>query len=188
MKIHRCSRLLRGMAGGVLSGGLLFSVYTSAAFVSENTNGRAVISIPVSISNPQPGCTINIQGGSTQYLNELDRGGRDQRHPAFDIRVSCDGNVKTRVKANAINGVLQNDGIRLAVNMGGTTSSAGPFLKLEADNHFVKLRESDNDWFCTAGTAGYTQKCSVTPVTESSRQTPAGTGNATVAFTIDYFL
>lgn len=188
MKIHRYSRLWGFVAGGVLYGGLLFSAYTSAADVNQPTSSNAVVTIPVTISNPQPSCNINVPGGNTRYLGTLNRSGSDQTHNTFTIEVSCQGNVRTKIKANATNGVLQSDGARLAVNVGGSISSAGPFLKLKADNRFVKLRDSYDDWFCIAGTAGNTQICSVTPVTESNGRTPAGTGEATVAFTIDYFL
>lgn len=188
MNIHRYCRLWGLVAGGGMFGGLLFSACAPAATVIENTGGRAVIQIPVTISNPQPTCSINVPGGNTRNLGTLNRSGSDQTHSAFTIEVNCNGSVRTRLKANATNGVVQSDGTRLAVYVGGATSSAGPFLKLKADSRFVKLRDSDNDWFCTTSTAGNAQKCSVIPVTESGQLTRAGAGSATIAFTVDYFL
>lgn len=176
----KTGKVWRHVCAGMLAGGLMLPLSVRA--VNEP------IKIQVTIENLQPTCSINVPGGDTRNLGALNRSGKDQSHSAFTIEVNCNGNVKTRMKANATSGAVQSDGTRLAVNMGGSTSSAGPFLKLKADNRFVKLRDSDNDWFCTAGTAGNTQRCSVTPVTESSKQTPAGAGSATVAFTIDYFL
>ncbi len=176
----KTGKVWRHVCTGMLAGGLMLPLSVGA--VNEP------IKIQVTIENPQPSCSINVPGGNTRNLGALNRGGKEQAHSAFTIEVNCNGNVKTRMKANATSGVVKSDGTRLAVNMGGTTSSAGPFLKLKADNRFVKLRDSDNDWFCTAGTAGSRQSCSVTPVTISRAETPAGTGSATVAFTIDYFL
>lgn len=178
----KTGKVWRHVCTGMLAGGLILPLSVGA---------NNPIEIKVTINNPQPTCNVSVPG--TQTLKPLDRREQEQTHTAFTIEVNCSGNVKTKMKANATSGVVQGDGISLAVNMGGGTSSAGPFLKLRAagagsPDRFVKLRDSDNDWFCIAGTAGRRQSCSVTPVTISKAETPAGTGSATVAFTIDYFL
>ena len=176
----KTGKFVRNVCTGMLAGGLMLPLSVGAKNESIN--------ILVTISNPQPTCNITIPDGNNRQLGTLDRSGKEQTHTSFTIQANCTGNVKVKLQANATNGVVQGDGTRLAVNTGSVASSAGPFLKLKSvqDNRFIKLRESDDDWFCIA--AGNSQTCTLTPVTISDARTLPGDRSATVKFTVGYVL
>ena len=177
----KTGKFMRSVCTGMLAGGLMLPLSVGAKNESIN--------IQVTINNPLPTCNITIPNGNTRKLGTLDRSGKEQAHSSFTIQANCTGNVRVKLQANATSGVVQGDGTRLAVNTGGVASSAGPFLKLKSvqdNNRFIKLRISDNDWFCIA--AGNSQTCTLTPVTISDAQTPAVEGSATVNFTVGYIL
>lgn len=181
----KTGKFMRNVCTGMLAGGLMLPLSVEA--VNEPIN------IQVTISNPQPGCNVTVLGGSgggnTQKLSGLNRLGNEQPHSPFTIQVSCNGDVRTRMKASTITGAVQGDGKSLAVVMNNDTSmnvNNRPLLKLKVDNQFVNLQ--NGEWFCNASNQGKTQECRITPVTLSNSATRAGTGKAAVSFTIDYFL
>lgn len=171
------------VCAGMLVGGLILPLSVGA--VNEP------LKIEVTIKNSKPTCNVSVSNGGIYNLGEIKR--ERQEHPAFSIKVNCDGDIKTRIKANASDGVISSGGLYVSVGMGSgdavsTSDFKFPRLRLMADGRSVRLRDSDNDWFCTASTPGRSHECNITPMTVAKAETLAGKGSATVAFTIDYFL
>ncbi|HDN4695303.1 hypothetical protein [Salmonella enterica] len=172
----KTGKFVRSVCAGMLATGLMLPLSVGAE--------SKQINIQVTIDNKLPTCNINVPGGNTRELGALDRSEKEQTHSAFTIGVYCDGNVKTRMKADATRGAVQGDGKSLAVVMNNNSSmdiNSRPLLKLKVDNQFVNLQ--NKEWFCNASSQGTYQECRITPVTVSNNKTPAGEGTA-----IDYFL
>ncbi|HHH5771837.1 TPA: hypothetical protein ACP2HE_004542 [Escherichia coli] len=149
------------------------------------------VRVDFDVEVPVSSCKVKVLEGNIYDLGEIER--KRQEHQAFSIKVDCDGETKTRIKASAIDGVISGNGAYVSVGMGNgdAVSASGfrfPRLRLQADGRFVKVRGSDDDWFCTAGTPGRSHICNITPVTVAKPETLPGKGSATIAFTIDYFL
>lgn len=172
-------KVWRHVCAGMLVGGLMLPLSVGA--VNEPIN------IQVTIENPQPSCSISVLGGSNRKLGEIDRGLKE--HQPFSIEADCGGYVKTKIKADAVDGLVSGSGAFISVGMGSGESvdntAKFPRLRLKANGGYVRF--GDNEGFCKASAPGR-NICDITPVTRAFKETLAGTGSVSVRFTVDYFL
>lgn len=179
MKIHVRSLLRDFFTKGLLLGGLMFSCHIFAAEVHKSgDNSSAVISIPVTIINPQPTCDVSVQ--PSYYLGTLSIGG-NKHHTAFPVTISCSGRVESMLKATMAGGssVLLSDNYRVAVSANGqnVSSATGPFFWLQdSSNRPIKLIGRDEDAFCRA--TDQRRDCYITPVTRVNSDSVRGSKGA----------
>lgn len=180
----------RGMAGLMTLGALFIALPGGAATVNKTSDSSATITIPLTITNPQPTCNLTFNNGSSTLTYQLGTLGRGDeiRHPPFTVNVNCADStvVKTALTARNTTGTLQsgNDSVMMRVN--GQTSTNGPLFWLESGGQRVKL--TGQDTFCNRNDTSVSTPnvCQLRPVTNVPAQSPEGNIDVTVVFDVEY--
>lgn len=169
----------RNMVKTYLNGSLLILgavvSFQSVAVTSASAN------VVITVTSPQPTCNLTVR--STYDLGVLPLS--EKKHVAFPVNIDCTGSIRTALIAQKTSGTLQADNYRVAIPIGSTTSSLGPYLWLQtAAGANINLTGADSGKFCDA--SGQNRVCQITPVTNVQAGAPFGQGSATISFSVVY--
>ncbi|ENS2154637.1 TPA: hypothetical protein RU934_004777 [Escherichia coli] len=157
----------------VLFGGLV--IFSSISEAKESAEIKFTISA-------QPS-TCNLIVDNTYNLGDLPLGNKDD-HPPLDIVINCPVNMKTAIMAKNLDGVLNNDGQRVAIPMPNAGTDKGPFFWLKYNSSRIYLRGLESDAFCSS--TGLVRRCSLRPGTRVNENSPWGAGSVAIRFTVIY--
>lgn len=167
-------------AKAYFSGGLLICSTVMSFQVCAATSASAEVQITV--TSPRPSCNLTVQ--QRYNLGPLPLG--EWAHPTFPVRIDCVGWVRTALTARNTTGTLQTDNYRVAIPLGSTTNSRGPFLWLKNKaGRNIKLTGTDSEKFCNDW-GGQNRVCDVTPVTDVKEGASYGKGSVSILFSIVY--
>lgn len=161
-------KTLRFLLGGLI----IFSSCNEAKDSAE---------IKFNISAKPSTCDLTVP--QVYSLGDLPLGQKND-YPSFDIVINCPVNMKTAIMAKNLDGVLNNDGQRVAIPMPNAGADKGPFFWLKYNSSRIYLRGLESDAFCSS--TGLVRRCSLRPGTRVNENSPWGAGSVTIRFTVIY--
>lgn len=157
---------------------------SSAGSATAATTATTTLTINVTFT--QPSCDITVP--SSYNLGTLTPGG-PKPHGDFDITWSCQGNtpLKTALTADIVTGTPEGDD-KVRMISGGQATGASLSLIEKGTSLPIKLTGSGAmDYFCSDATETTNiRTCTLTPITEVSRNGRFGLASATLRFEVGY--
>lgn len=148
----------------------------------QAADATATLTINVTFTRP----TCNITVPPSYDLQTLKEG--EKEHPALKITWSCEGNtpLKTALTAAIVKGKLKGNEKVTLLTDDGQPSGVTLSLKGEA-GRLIKLTGAGGGGFCVdEKEATGMRTCTLTPVTEVSRQAGTGQVSAILRFEVGY--
>jgi type 1 fimbria pilin len=139
--------------------------------------------LTIDITFIRPSCDITVP--SSYNLGALTPGG-PKDHGDLNITWTCNFPQQTALTAGIATGTAEGDD-KVRMMSGGQATGALLSLREKGATQPIKLTGSGaKNYFCSDEAAGVVRTCTLTPVTEVSRNGPFGLASATLRFEVGY--